>query len=436
MPINRLINSFLDAFIRREGKGRLLQTGVSTLRGLAKQPWTLPLIARYIESETFWIGSKKNTKNRIRLLVLNEERYRADLAVLADHPEVELIGLPSKVQHLVNSVWISELREISKKNPDAYIQNTDPRVRKARDALTFFLRSLLIILQRRLGIDGLITCTFYYRQDRDWEVAATALNIPFFILHKENMKDRVIHEKSIKRYQEKHFQYVGKRIFLFNELEKEVLLSAGVCDESVISVVGGLRMDAIHKKVSEGRVGEPGREVVLFSFHHCIGLLKIPNVYGFFSPDRKVGFVDYFDKVHAAIAQFADANPDIKVIIKPKWEQGWADQIRSAIQRVSGLNANEIPNLIITADIPAQELIERASVVVGINSTTLLEAKLFGRRVVVPLFAEALDKYYDDHVYFHDYMDVFNVATSPDDLKQSIWMNWRGIHRFEKCRRK
>ena len=58
--------------------------------------------------------------------------------------------------------------------------------------------------------------------------------------------------------------------------------------------------------------------------------------------------------------------------------------------------------------------------VVGINSTTLLEAKLFGRPVVMPLFAEAAGKYYDKHVYFKDYFDTFNVARSPEALIEAI----------------
>ncbi|MEE9249915.1 MAG: hypothetical protein V3U93_02155, partial [Alphaproteobacteria bacterium] len=94
--------------------------------------------------------------------------------------------------------------------------------------------------------------------------------------------------------------------------------------------------------------------------------------------------------------------------------------IETAIRRTTGLDAETIPNLTITADVPAQTLIEQSAVVVGINSTTLLEAKLFGRPVVVPLFAEAAGKYYDEHVYFQNYLDTFNVARSPEELVEAI----------------
>ena len=50
----------------------------------------------------------------------------------------------------------------------------------------------------------------------------------------------------------------------------------------------------------------------------------------------------------------------------------------------------------------------------------MLEAKLFNRPVVVPLFAEAAGKYYDKHVYFQNYLDVFNIAHSVNDLIPAV----------------
>jgi hypothetical protein len=62
--------------------------------------------------------------------------------------------------------------------------------------------------------------------------------------------------------------------------------------------------------------------------------------------------------------------------------------------------------------------------VVGLNSTTLLEAKLAKVPVILPLFEEAADKYFATNVYFQKYMDVFSVADSAEEfcdlLRRSI----------------
>ena len=417
MLSSQVVHQFFDKILSKEDKGIFLKYGIALVRRVLKFSFLIPVIAQFVSKQVYPISPEKNKKVNIRILVLNEERYRPDLAVLGKHPEVELLTLPSRIQHLLNAIWVSELRELSQNDPDAYIRNTDPRVTSVRLALTAFLKKLLSSLQKRLAFDALVTCTFYYRQDRDWETASLEAGIAFFVLHKENMKDPVTHEHVIKRYRRKHLNFAGTRVFLFNELEKTVLLKSNVCEADKISVVGGLRMDVIYDEVSRSDLPQPEKCVVLFSFHHCIGMVEIEGLDGFFSSDVDQGFVKLFDQVHAGVAKFAIDHPEVKVTIKPKWQHGWADQIKDAIHRVLNVDANEIENLTITADIPAHELIKKSSVVVGINSTTLFEAKLFGRRVVVPIFEEAKNKYFKEHVYFQEYLhEVFNVADSMEDM--------------------
>lgn len=409
--------------VAKQQKTLLQRSLVRLLRSLARQPIADGLVAYYVSGRLRRISERK-TGQPLRLLVLNEERYRADLDELARHPDVELISLPSPLQQMINAICLSSIRHITNGDTVAFRKQGAPVIRNARDSLRRFLARLLKRLARLQGIDALVTCTFYYAQDREWEAACQEVGIPFVILHKENMKDPVIHQHAIRRYRKYLYKFGGHRLFLFNDLERNLILKAGAAsqqDMARISVVGGLRMDTIHRRVSAGLVQLPRRQVTLFSSHHCIGLLTLRNRLGFFSDDPDEGFVRYFDNVHAAMAQLAAQNPDIDVWIKPKWMNTWGDRIVDSMRRCAGLEPGDIPNLHISVDKPAQQLIEESAVVVGINSTTLLEAKLFGRPVVVPLFDEAAGKYYNDHVYFHNYLDdVFSVARSPDEMIRHI----------------
>ncbi len=420
MSAHRVFSYLVDRFVRSGEDTAVRRLVVAAGRGVVRQPWFRPFLVRYVSRRLEPCGPPMNNAGGIRLLVLNRERYEADLEVLAAHPSVELVSLPSDAQHLLNAIFVSRIRAITEQDPSAYLRTDHPSVAAARADLRRFLQRFISALARRNGFDAMISCTFYYRQDREWEAAGHPAGVPFFVLHKENMKDPVIHAASIERYRRNHFKFTGDRLFLFNDLEKEVIVKSGVCPEEKISVVGGLRMDNIYRRVAADAVAKPQRQVVLFSFHHCVGLLRIPGLKGFFNGKRDAGFVEYFDLVHGTLARFAHANPDVSVVIKPKWAGHWIPHIETAIRRTTGLDAETIPNLTITADVPAQTLIEQSAVVVGINSTTLLEAKLFGRPVVVPLFAEAAGKYYDEHVYFQNYLDTFNVARSPEELVEAI----------------
>ena len=124
--------------------------------------------------------------------------------------------------------------------------------------------------------------------------------------------------------------------------------------------------------------------------------------------------------MHAGMALYAIDNPLIDVIIKMKWYSGEAkDNVDNAIIRKTGINPNDIDNLFILDNVPAQELIVKSDVVVGFNSTTIVESILYRKNVIVPIFHEAIDKYPDD-VSYAEYKDVFYRANSLIDMIEKI----------------
>jgi hypothetical protein len=406
----------IERLVASDSKGRLGKATVSIIRHLAQTGFALSVIERYVGQSLRLLGSKKSARDCIRLLVLNEERYRADLEVLAARPDVELYALPSRVQHMVNAIWISEAREISERDSDAYLLNRHPVIQRTRRRLHAFLVKLIRRLARRYRIDGITSCTFYYRQDREWESAGHEIGVPFFALHKENMKDPVTHKVTIERYKRKGFRFLGDRLFLVNRLEKDVILKAGCAAEDKIAVVGALRMDTLYRRTRKTEQQSVSDKVVLFSTHHRLGLLEIEGITGVFNHRRDAGFIRHFSMLHGIFAKLAIERPDTKFVIKAKWLGVWYEEIAAAIKEVAGVDPQSIPNLMVTDSTPAQDLIDSAMVVVGLNSTTLLEAKLARVPVIIPLFEEAADKYFASNVYFQKYMDAFAVASSPEQL--------------------
>ena len=397
---------------------------VAIWRYVAPRKWFMPFLVFYVRRRLRPLNGASNSAERIRLLVLNAERMPQDLEVLGEHADVELMSLPSDVQALINSIFYWRTRALMSGNAwdsvRLFHHADHPVVAAARNDSYAYLCRFLPALARRARLHAMISCSFFYRQDIEWQRAGATAGFPFFALHKENMQDEAIQANSIAHYRGLKFRFHGERLFVFNRLVKHVLVEAGVCPESRAHVAGAVRLDRIYRRRESGRIADPKRQVVLFSFHHAIGLLKLSDKGEFFSDDPNTGFVEYFDLVHVAIARLAREHPDVSFIIKPKWGGPWCERIGDAIRRVIALDPDELPNLTIDETLHAQNLIETSSVVVGVNSTTLLEAKLIGRRVVIPLFAEAAGKYYDDHIYFKKYLDSFRVARSPTELEEAI----------------
>ena len=135
-----------------------------------------------------------------------------------------------------------------------------------------------------------------------------------------------------------------------------------------------------------------------------------------YATDGSLGFVDLFRETHIAFAELARANPGFRFIVKTKY--GQSDQ--NAILRVltsAGIDPGAIPNYRITVTDDAHDLIRQAAVVISFQSTTMLEAALAARPVVVPLFAEAAREDHRPYLRFGDAYHLFQTAESAHKMK-------------------
>ena len=175
------------------------------------------------------------------------------------------------------------------------------------------------------------------------------------------------------------------------------------------------------------------KNVVLFSTHHVLGFLNVPSAIGSFVPDKKGGFIEHFKYLHGYFAKLALMNPHKNFIIKTKFVNIWHNEVKQSIKEITKKNFDDIPNLFLTSETSAHELIKKACLVVGLNSTTLIEAKLAKIPVVLPIFKEAKHKYFKTHIYFQKYLRYFSVANSPEEflrLTNDILSNSSFKHRM------
>jgi len=197
-----------------------------------------------------------------------------------------------------------------------------------------------------------------------------------------------------------------------------LIVEAGACDANDIVATGFLRMDSIYKWTKKTNESQTQKQIVLFSFLPAMvsGVAQREVAKGSFNRyERHKGFVKLFEQVHGAMAEVADKNPDIKVVIKCKWLPKWEEMVNEAILTESSLHVNDIPNLIVSDGLP-YKYIEESKVVISFCSTSTIESRLYGRPVIIPFFAEAAGKY-RRYVYYKKYFDEFVIATSKEDLK-------------------
>jgi hypothetical protein len=285
-----------------------------------------------------------------------------------------------------------------------------------RDAYRRLLRETLIFLSRWMGIDCVLSAAVHYRQDYDWGVAAKQVGIPFLILHRENLIASTGARQRLLERMANYRPFEGTQIAVHNEPMRALLIESGYVDPGSISALGALRMDPWIGRKSERLPPTKSPRIPtisFFSFGPAAGIIGAPRPH--WPSNARDYLYEFCRRAHLAALEFAKENPDIRVVIKPKWGGDWLERLHS-IWREHG--HKKVPsNLIIDTKIGAQSLILQSDVVVAFNSTVLLEAGIVGKPVIFPLFEEANSPKWRDFVMFYDQRDAFDVASGPLEMK-------------------
>ena len=358
----------------------------------------------------YFFQKYEDISNKKNILILNHERFIPDLKALSSDKRIRLLILPSRIQTLLNTLFLN--------NNFSYQVDSYLNEEKETKKLVRFVAEFINDLDKKFNLYGIMTCSFYYRQDFPYEFASIKTSVPFYVFFKEYMKADCMVEQTIKRYKKNKFKFIGKKVFCANKNIEKILLESDVCEKSQIVLTGSPRFDNIIKnKVSP--ITNEKKIVTFFSFFHSSGGIILKGSNNFFS-DKGDGYYKLFSDVHTSVAELALENRDIQFIIKTKWGGMWFDEIISSVYRTSGIDILSQPNITLLSEGSVHSLIKQSSLVIAFNSTTVLESSLLGRNVIIPLYNEALDKYFYTNLHFTKYLDSLIVASSNKDLKHKI----------------
>ena len=344
-------------------------------------------------------GIKKN------ILALSADRYTGDLELLASSQEFSVTAMTHYWQYAVMDLV----------GGGGYHVNGPERVR--------ICKNFLIALKKVRDFDCVISPCLWYRQDLPWADAAVQADIPFILFHKENLKIDKAQLEHVAERAKRYGPFKGSHVVVHNEILRKALIDVGYAKPNQITSLGAMRMDRLAKAVASKPRFPRQKQAVLFSFaHRADGNLpdhKLAGQSGPFPKNPYLGWVRLFESTHTAFARAAMSMPNAKFIIKLKWERGWGERVKQALSS-NGIFFDKIPNLSIDTSSDPHDLIVNAQVVCGFNSTTVLEAGVFDKTVIIPMFDEALREDYRKAVKFQDAHHLFELANSPIEFSDLI----------------
>ena len=294
----------------------------------------------------------------------------------------------------------------------------DPAVKECKRAYREFLTRMWAKLQPYIQVDVVVTASFAYYAERELATALESLGIPFIAMFKESFKSPGYVDFAVKLYRERRGPFTGRRILVYNDIEREIQIDSGIIDPERVTVCGMPRLDRIHR----WRRANAGKEtpntqrpqILFFSFIPSVALPRIPRKGG--NADKlnpsleNLSWHELTRLTYQAILRLAEETPEVDIVIKSKVGTRDREQMYELLGDIHLLPGNV--KIVVGGD--PFELITQCQVVCGFNTTALLEAMAAGKLIIIPRFAEVLDERM--FPYIVDLGGAVDYARSPEEL--------------------
>jgi len=277
-----------------------------------------------------------------------------------------------------------------------------------------FLSDTFIFFEKLVKYDGFICSNYVYSYLQELGAFAISEGKTYVVLYKEGLVSKRFINNFIKRYTNQKF--IGTLLLTYNEFIKKAFIESnidGFNKDNVISV-GMPRLDSYNDlKIRNNHIA-------FFSFYPEDKFSYLEDK-PFFNLDFKNKINDISKNFHIYAIKYANKNPDKNLIIKTKFPKRYTDYIYKIIKENNLILSS---NISITNDQDTVFLIKNASAVLGYNSTTLTEALVLDKPIIIPDFSSILSEE-NDIDYFVDYKNIAQIISSYSDLHLSLSSNHR-----------
>jgi hypothetical protein len=370
--------------------------------------WAMSLGVRERRTDSSSVRYRGGRDGRPTILLLQANRMEDDMRILCAGGEIRILEL--------NEPWLGRLAycflPASIGGFGAYV-TAAPRldVLRGRTALRAFLQDFLPHFYRRIPVDAVVRTDFKLQTDFDWGAVSRQIGLPYVVLQRENMIGHapgIVCQQFMRDVDIGRFE--GDHVIVYNEHSKQRYIRAGTTEPDRISVLGCLRMDELIARTRQPRAPRSRRRLTLFAIYPWI--MQVEGIEA----------EEMYRDVHLAVAGFAQAHPDVDVVVKLKEKDartGYDEQVRKLLRR-EGIDMDAIGNLKFSAKGPAHDHIFGSDAVIALNSTTVIESAVAGCPVIVPFFASMRMPKYRENLKFGADLDAFDVARDRADLERLL----------------
>ena len=387
------------------------------------------------DGETFGPLKPRQDNNKITVLFFDADKFRGEIEIFSKAPDIRILSISwAFLGKLADSfVQVPDDVLFDKNNvpvfskAEKYLLNDEQSgIAHARKIYRAFCEKLIAVLYPLLGVDVTMNSNCRYYNDVEFVYAGEAIGYPHICFYREALHMAPSeYYRAMKRLM-RYDRYPGSYMAVQNEITRQLFIESGIIDEEKIIIRGSVRMDDFIKNIDT--YTKPPRE----SVHKQITFFSAPEEIPYYDDysdyhlhDRRekknFSFWDISEITAKALCEMAIQDPGLCVVFKLKDnhmdgpERGQLGKLKAIVEDVVG--GDQIPENVVfeTRKMAAQDVIASSDIVCGVQSTTLLEAAIMGKPVIL-LHYDSLKMTEGSQqcLIYKDYEDLFDV---PKDIK-------------------
>lgn len=371
------------------------------------------LLSRLFFLILFFNNYNKIKKKKINILVLSSYRLR-DLNHFNKLNQFNFLIIPIRVQYFI----FSRFNKFMTKKRKNFFKGKN-YASKELDLIDNFFNEIMGYSMKKLNILIVFSGAANYIQDAIFFSFFKKKNIKIVIIQRENIGIQKKQNKIQEKFWSKWEPTLADLVLTYNETTKKFMEGVNFYKNCKIVNVGALRMvDFIKssKKIIKTKEKLAVKNILFFSFLKYVGISINENLL-VFNKKKDKGLKNFFINTHNLLLNYAENNPNIKLIIKHKFGGRYLEEIRSNWKHST--NKPFPKNCLLTDKINPHKLITSSDLVIGFNSITIFEAGLKDIPIIIPAFDEVktkFKKYYD----FSELKKAYNVVDNKNDFIKTI----------------
>lgn len=289
----------------------------------------------------------------------------------------------------------------------AEVAYNDPAFKLNRFFARIYSRIILFILRKKYRINCIVTPSDFFYWLREFIVLAKEKSIPTVVLDKEGTISPHSYKHHSLNVREK-CPFISDRIIVWSARQRQFWLRAGV-DEERIKVIGQPRSDLLYllEKGNLNIFPDNSKPLVVFFSYALSAYIPTANL-----KEDKLSWQRLRQESHSVISRFASTRPEINFVIKCHPQQADISDIEFDFRHLS--NAKVLSGAILT-----NELLINASLVIGFQTTALIEAVCLEKPVIYTFWSDAVIELENEILPFHKF-DIFFQASSPNNFKKLL----------------